>query len=359
MKKMLLFIFVLSGGNAFAQLPAAAQLLYDSAKAQDPVIEKYALDSGAKVIATPDGQSFYLQWFPKNAVKNNTPVVVTLHGSHCNAFMEFKSWHPEASKHGVGIIALQWYRYKPIPPTDYFPDDTLYPYLDSALWRINYPSGKAMLHGFSRGGARSYAMVLMDILSGNNYFCTTMANSGDANQAYPLYDSINNNKYGQFPFAGKKWNMFCGGKDTIVGCVKMNNTKTWLQSKGATVSIFIQNSNLNHDGFQLVSSAAYKDSILDDYLKCYNSVSIEEQEKPAITISPNPFSEQCMIRSETPLSNARLVLYNSLGEEVRAISGINGQSIVLRRDHLPIGLYFMRLEESGKILLTKKLLISF
>lgn len=362
MKKNIFIIYTLlctSITSVFAQLPPAAQALYDSAYAQDSVIVNFALTNGAQILATPDGNSFYIQWFPAGTIPNTTPLIATLHGSECNAFMEFKSWYQQALQHGIGIMALQWYRYRPDPPYDYFPDDTLYSYLDSALTTINYPSGKVLLHGFSRGSARSYAIIFKDIQSGNNYFCTTMSNAGGADINYPLYDSINTGLYGPDVFTGKRWNLFCGGQDTIVGCVKMTNTKTWLQGLGATVDIFIQDPALGHDGFQLQSSFAYKDSILNNYLSCYNGTlsAGEELTKTAIRIFPNPFTSQTTLQMGDRFKDATLKVYNSFGQTVKEIGNLSGHSFIFYRDNLPSGLYFFCLRQDNKTIIADKLVI--
>ncbi len=357
MKKLLLIILniIIGLSTVQAQLSGPAQILYDSAFAQDPSLVTYASTNGAQIFSTPDSSSFYIQWFPTGATPNTTPLIVSLHGSHCNAFMEFKSWHPQAQLHGCGIIALQWNRYNPNPPLDYFPDDTLYNYIDTSLTRINYPSNKAFLHGFSRGSARSYAMILKDILSGNNYFCTTISNSGDADLAYPLYDSIDNGDFGFTPFAGKHWNLFCGANDTTVGCVKMNNTYNWLQSKGATIDIFIQDPILDHNGFQLPSSSAYKDSILDNYLNCYNgTLAIDETpDENSISIFPNPSTGMFTIESSTYKIES-IKVQNALGKVVylsaSPISSIN-------LNGLAKGIYFLHLKTENKQLLNKKVII--
>ncbi|MBI4931792.1 MAG: T9SS type A sorting domain-containing protein [Bacteroidetes bacterium] len=363
MKKILFIICTAlstSITSVFAQLPPAAQALYDSAYAQDPIIVDSALTNGAQILATPDGNSFYVQWFPNGSAPNTTPLIVSMHGSHCNAFMEFRSWHQQALQHGCGIIALQWYRYRPNPPYDYFPDDTLYSYFDSALTNISYPSGKVLLHGFSRGSARSYAIIFKDIQSGNNYFCTTISNSGSADPNYPLYDSINSGVYGPNVFAGKHWNLFCGGLDTIVGCAKMTNTQTWLQGQGATVDIFIQDPALDHDGFQMQSSFAYKDSILDNYLLCYNgTLSVgEELNKTGIRVFPNPFSWEITLKMKDNFNNATLTVYNSFGKQVKQLKNISEQTITLHRDNLPSGLYFLRLTQDNKTISADKLVIT-
>jgi Secretion system C-terminal sorting domain len=367
MKKGVFFIFVAltitASTSVFAQLSGHAQVLYDSAYAQDPSLVNFAQTNGAQIFTTPDNNSFYVQWFPAGATPSNTPLIVTLHGSNCNAFMEFKSWYPRANIHGCGIIALQWNRYNPSPPYDYFPDDTLYNYIDAALTNINYPSNKALLHGFSRGSARSYAIILKDIQRGNNYFCTTISNSGAAEPLYPLYDSINKGFFGSKVFAGKHWNLFCGGKDTNLlqsGCPGVTNTQTWLQAQGAIVDVFIQDPQLNHDGFQLPSSFAYKDSILNNYLPCYNgTLSIQEEPSVnAVSVFPNPFSLETIVHTNTFFKNATLIVYNSFGQQVKQINNISGQTTTLNRDNLPDGLYFIRLTQDYKIITQNKLVIT-
>ncbi|TND07448.1 MAG: hypothetical protein FD123_3226 [Bacteroidetes bacterium] len=356
-------LFGFAAARASAQLPPAAQALYDSAWAQDSLIVQYAINNGAQIIATPDSNSFYVQWFPVGSTPNATPLVVSLHGSDGYAFHEFFSWHARAQLHGCGVIALQWYRPDHSFPYDYFPDDTLYRYIDSALTGISYPSGKALLHGFSRGSARSYAVVFNDIQSGKNYFCTTISNAGGAELTYPLYTQIDTGLYGPNVFAGKRWNLFCGGQDTNPtqsGCIGMTNTQAWLQGQGATVDIFIQDSALGHNGFQLQSSFAYKDSILDNYLSCYAGTlsAGEELHKTAISVFPNPFADETRIRSELFLKNATLSVYNALGQEIKRIKNISGQEIKLRRNNLPAGIYWIRLAEDNQAGSVVRLIIS-
>ena len=357
MKKFVLIVYVglINAASAFAALPPAAQALYDSAYAQDPIMVQFALDSGAQVIATPDGNSFYLQWFPSGSTPNTTPVVVTLHGSNGYAFHEFFSWYSQAKKHGCGIIALQWYRPNRNIPLDYFPDDTLGSYLDSALTRINYPTVKALLHGFSRGAARSYAIIFNGIQKGRDFFCTTISNSGDADPNYPLYNAINAGTYGPNVFAGKHWNLFCGGQDMIVGCTKMTNTKTWLQSQGAIVDIFIQDPNLGHNGFQLQSSFAYKDSILNNYLLCYNGmISVpEKQIEEAVAVFPNPAGDFITVKGDEFLTYE---IFNSLGENV--MSGKIPASKNISITELPKGTYAVHVLSSSSKAACKTIIIN-
>ena len=367
MKKALFIIcavLITSIKSVFAQLPPVAQALYDEAYANDSLIVQYAINNGAQILPTPDGNSFYIKWFPTGATPSITPLVVTLHGSGGYAFYEFRSWHPRAQLHGCGIIALQWYRGNAsTPPSDYFDDTSLYSYIDSALTSISYPSGKALLHGFSRASARSYAVIFNDIQSGKNYFCTTISNAGKVDTTYQLYMEINNGDYGPNVFLGKHWNLFCGPPDpdtTGEGCTGMAFTQSWLQGQGATVDIFIQDPLLGHDGFQLQSSFAYKDTILNNYLQCYNgTLSIDEElSKKTINLFPNPFSSQTTLHADNLFQDATLNVYNLYGQQVKQIKNISGQTFTFHRDNLPSGLYFIRLTQDGKPFSTDKLVIT-
>lgn len=359
MKNLIGIVVLFLSFNGFTQLPPNSQILYDSAVAQDPNLVNFALSQGTDVFATGDGESFYLQWFPPTANPELSPLIVTLHGSHGNAFMEFNSWFNQAQLHGCGIIALQWNRYNPVAPLDYFPDDTLYTYIDTALSRIHYPSQKAMLHGFSRGSARSYALIFNDIQSGNNYFCRTIANSGDADLGYPLYAAIESGTYGPSVFAGKTWNLYCGANDTIIGCNKMTTTRNWLLSKGANVSIFIQDPIADHNGFQLPTSAPYKDSMLNDYLSCFNQpLSIEDVQQTQLSIFPNPTHESLSIRSTNKISNGAVEIISLMGEKVYVQNGVDGFVADIGPFNLVAGTYFIQLKEGETTTYTGKLVVN-
>ncbi len=364
MKRPILWaaVLLLSIAHCKAQLSPAAQAIYDSCNVNNPGNVSYALTNGVQVISTPDSSSFYLQWFPAGANPNTTPLLVTLHGSKGNAFNEFKNWHSTLQLHNCGIIALQYNKYTDIYDymNGYFHDDTIYSYIDSALTRISYPSDKALLHGFSLGSARTYAVIYNDIQSGKNYFCTTISNAGKIDLTYPLYSSINS-----IPnvFSGKHWNLFCGPPEPpYVGgaCDGMDFTQTWLQSKGATVDIYIQDSLLGHNGFNIPSSSAYRDTMMIKYLECYNGVSSvkEYAGQNKIVVAPNPFSGHVILQSGDNLINATLTLYNVYGQVVKQIKGISGQTMNLQRDNMEAGIYFLHLTQGNKVIANEKLMVT-
>jgi hypothetical protein len=71
---------------------------------------------------------------------------------------------------------------------------------------------------------------------------------------------------------------------------------------------------------------------------------------------PNPFSSQVTLQTGN-LHNATLTLNNCFGQTVKEIKNINGRTIILSRDNLPSGLYFVRLAEENKNIGSAKLII--
>ena len=81
-------------------------------------------------------------------------------------------------------------------------------------------------------------------------------------------------------------------------------------------------------------------------------------EQSRINVFPNPFSTQTTLELPCFSGNVDLNIYNSLGQVVKQISNISGQTIILHRDKLPSGIYFLRLSQNNKIITTDKLIIT-
>lgn len=77
-----------------------------------------------------------------------------------------------------------------------------------------------------------------------------------------------------------------------------------------------------------------------------------------INLYPNPFTTVATLRSDIPLKNATLLIYNSYGQVVMQIKNINGQTITLARNNLASGLYFLQLTEKNKTFYKDKLVIT-
>ena len=77
-----------------------------------------------------------------------------------------------------------------------------------------------------------------------------------------------------------------------------------------------------------------------------------------ISICPNPFSNATTLNTNKIFENAIFLVYNPLGEQVRKIDNISGQSFTFYRENLDEGIYFYQLNENNKILSEDKLIIT-
>ena len=74
-------------------------------------------------------------------------------------------------------------------------------------------------------------------------------------------------------------------------------------------------------------------------------------------ITPNPFSSQTTLHSDKTFKDATLTVYNFFGQQVKRLKNISGQEIILHRDNLPSGLYFISVTQDNKLIATDKLII--
>ena len=59
------------------------------------------------------------------------------------------------------------------------------------------------------------------------------------------------------------------------------------------------------------------------------------------SVYPNPFTTKATIRFEKPALNARLELYNSLGQKVRDYLLISGNELEISIEQMNNGVYFL------------------
>lgn len=75
-------------------------------------------------------------------------------------------------------------------------------------------------------------------------------------------------------------------------------------------------------------------------------------------ISPNPFNNETLLKTDKTLKNASLTISNSIGQQVKRTDNISGQSIIIDRGNLPSGLYIVQLTQDSKILMIDKIIIT-
>ena len=90
-----------------------------------------------------------------------------------------------------------------------------------------------------------------------------IANSGQWGDDYPLYSKILTKDYGDQPFSGTHWILYCGEKDynsyaegtrSKSTCEGMTKTQQRLEDMGAIVDLFIQDPTGDHGSFMIDST---------------------------------------------------------------------------------------------------------
>jgi len=108
-----------------------------------------------------------------------------------------------------------------------------------------------------------------------------------------------------------------------------------------------------------VYNSKHLESIYNDSLICHGAaVGLNDIEKEIISTYPNPFSTQVTLQIDKKLQCATITVYNTFGQQVKQINNISGQSVTLKRDNLPSGLYFIKLTQDNKIIAIEKIVIN-
>lgn len=249
MKKIIVLTVMLLMG-ALPLFASEGSALLEKAKTADAQRYQYALKSGAQILPTPDGRSFYVLWKPKSA--GPVPMIVTLHGHGSWAFDEFFLWHRFALERGFGILALQWWFGEGERFQDYLTPHEMYRTIDQVLKKEGVGPNRSLLHGFSRGSANSYAVAAFDRNMHNNYFAVFVANAGKASTDFPPNADIQNGKFGATPLKGTRWITYAGAKDPHPersGIAGMREAKLWIEKYGGQVVLAIEDPTGDHGGF--------------------------------------------------------------------------------------------------------------
>lgn len=70
----------------------------------------------------------------------------------------------------------------------------------------------------------------------------------------------------------------------------------------------------------------------------------EPEQNDQGNVFPNPFNNEAVIQFASPISKGQLIVYNSLGQQVRNQEDISGPRVRLGRDGLQNGVYFFKVE---------------
>ena len=70
----------------------------------------------------------------------------------------------------------------------------------------------------------------------------------------------------------------------------------------------------------------------------------EPEQNDQGNVFPNPFNNEAVIQFALPISKGQLIVYNSLGQQVRNQEDISGPRVRIGRDGLQNGVYFFKVE---------------
>ena len=217
------------------------------------------------ILSTSDGQSFLVVW---KATKKPKHWIVSLHGSDGFATDDLAIWYPHLKDRDVGVLSVQWWLGSGAAITSYYTPEKIYHEIDNALQKLGVQSGTAMLHGFSRGSANSYAVMALDAGRGRRYFSLAVASSGGVSLDYPPTRAILDGTYGKSPLKGTRWVTSAGGHDPQpdrAGIPGMRRVAAWLKEQGAIVLDAIEDPDQGHGA--LVLNAKNARRVLDLFLK--------------------------------------------------------------------------------------------
>jgi len=211
----------------------------------------------------------------------------------------------------------------------------------------------------------------VDATQGCNYWNYMYSNSGSIHDILVYFGNIqnigmaNSISLGQItneiqnnrPFV-IRWGWSTGGGHFIVGH-GINGNNIYFMNPWFGEGLHIGTYNFVLNGVDNTSAATHTWTHTVEMTTNVSGVNEVTNQAGTISISPNPFSGQATtLRSKKQLFNATLTVYNSLGQEMKQLKNISGQTIVLNRDNFVGGLYYVRLTESDQLIASEKFVVS-
>ena len=148
----------------------------------------------------------------------------------------------------------------------------------------------------------------------------------------------------------------CSPSPTITRAEQQSVTNNFLK---LWLAYFLKNDCQKAQDFQdslsMSSKISYRQS---QAIGCFTGIINSNFYPNSFKVFPNPFSTQTTLQTDILLHNATFTVYNCLGQTVKEITNISGNTATFYRDNLPSGLYFIRLTQDNKQIETKKLIIT-
>lgn len=99
-----------------------------------------------------------------------------------------------------------------------------------------------------------------------------------------------------------------------------------------------------------IYSAPFSGSVCNYLLptECQEIVAVQSPENDLPIALPNPFSDDLTVSLPDSYARCKLSLYNCFGKLLRTTNISNQSTFTWQRDHLPDGIYFLKIENTGK-----------
>ena len=151
-------------------------------------------------------------------------------------------------------------------------------------------------------------------------------------------------------------------------CVLSNNVipdEEWIEgigSKRGLMPVLLLYESVLADHWEFLLCFHENDTlkyINSNFSVCYLAVNTQEYDKSQnIKVYPNPFSDYLTLEFEDfTFNHCSILLYNTLGVEVQRIDNITQNRVVIQRNNLPQGFYFLRVICDNKNLGVRKIII--
>ncbi len=223
-------------------------------------------------VATSDGKHYFYYGYPSGQNNKQTKkIIFSLPGHGSTAEQDYSAWKPQLTENGTYALAsLNWWDGKGEAPTNYYSPVEVLKQIREFLSAQGYSaSDLVVLEGFSRGSANTYSVKANDIISGNPVIDAVISASGKYQSDFAMTDEMLNFNNGKL-YSAVPWVLACGEKDdnpTRDGCIGMNETKTFLLSKGANVLGVLSDPNGGHGSFHQspLKLAVQALSLIDTY----------------------------------------------------------------------------------------------
>jgi hypothetical protein len=208
---------------------------------------RYIEKQGGGVIPIGDNR-FFIVWFPDDWDDlPNKKIVVTLHGSGGCAESLFHHWVVLSAQRKYAVVVLQYAETSAWGKKKFDDTPQIYENLRVMLGelRVHCPvcDIPVILHGFSRGSARTFEVAVLDRAEdGMRAFSAFISDSGTPfpetqGKIPPSLHNIATDAY-----SGAHFWLYCGGRDhNGQTCNGMKKMSQFILSHGATIDEFYQN----------------------------------------------------------------------------------------------------------------------